>query len=125
MKNIILADDSPTVRKTAEFALSDNNYNFIHAENGAQALEKAKELIANGEELCLCITDINMPEVDGITFIKEFRKFDKFTPILVLTTETENDIIKEGKDSGATGWIIKPFQPQEFREIVQKFIKDI
>jgi len=123
MINIILADDSNTVRKTAEFALADSGYNFIHAENGSAALVKAREIIDSGEELSLCITDINMPEVDGITFIKEFRKLDRFTPILVLTTETDQKLMKEGREAGATGWINKPFHPSEFRDTVNRLLK--
>jgi two-component system chemotaxis response regulator CheY len=64
-----------------------------------------------------------MPQMDGITFIKEFRKTDKFTPVLVLTTESENEKISAGKAAGASGWIIKPFQPSELMKVVEKFIR--
>jgi len=64
-----------------------------------------------------------MPVMDGITFIKEFRKFDRFTPVLVLTTESEDNMINQGKEAGASGWLIKPFQPKELLDTVGKFIR--
>ncbi len=123
MKHILVVDDSPTIRTSVEFTIKQLGYPIIQAENGSDALKKVNDLKAGGKDLSLCICDVNMPVMDGITFIKEFRKIDKFTPVLVLTTESEEDKIKAGKAAGASGWIIKPFQPTEMLGIVQKFIR--
>ena len=87
------------------------------------ALEKIKSRKKGGDDVSLCIVDVNMPQMDGITFIKNFRKDDKFTPIVVLTTESEENKIQEGKNAGASGWIVKPFQPTELLGVVQRFIR--
>jgi len=75
------------------------------------------------DDLLLCICDINMPKMNGIEFIKEFRKKDKFTPVIVLTTETEQAQIEEGRDAGASGWLIKPFKPDSLVGVVKKFLR--
>jgi two-component system chemotaxis response regulator CheY len=95
----------------------------VQCENGIDALEKYKALKAKGDDVALCMCDINMPQMDGITFIKEFRKLDKFTPIVVLTTESEEEKIQEGKQAGASGWIVKPFQPADLVGVVERFVK--
>ncbi len=123
MKYIVVIDDSPTIRMAVEFAIKSFGLTVMQAENGLNALEKIADLKSKGNDVVLCVTDINMPQMDGITFIKEFRKTDKFTPILVLTTDADNSKIKEGKESGASAWIIKPFTPSEFTDVVQKLIK--
>lgn len=122
-KYILIVDDSPTIRISVEFAIKNLNYELMQSENGIDALEKIKSIKENGDEVTLCITDINMPQMDGITFINEFRKTDKFTPVIVLTTESEGTKIQEGKDAGASGWIVKPFQPAELLGVVEKFLK--
>ena len=122
-KYIVVIDDSPTVRTSVEFAIKELGYPIEHAENGVDALQKIKAIKGKGEDTVLLICDINMPQMDGITFIKEFRKDDKFTPIVVLTTESEDEKIKEGKEAGAAGWIVKPFQPADLVNIVQRFLK--
>ncbi len=123
MKHIILIDDSKTIRISAEIALKKLGYNIIQAENGSDALDKVNELKEEGDEIALCITDINMPKMNGITFISEFRKIDKYTPVITLTTESEDDIIMQGKEAGATGWMLKPFSPDVLLETVNKLIK--
>jgi len=123
MKSILIIDDSPTIRTSVEYTLKKLGYPIIQAENGSDALKKFNDLKAASGDLALCICDINMPVMDGLTFIKEFRKTDKFTPVLVLTTESEDDKIKAGKEAGASGWIIKPFQPTELLAIVEKFLR--
>lgn len=122
-KYILIIDDSPTIRISVEFAIKDLGYMLQQAENGIDALEKVKEINDKGGEISLCITDINMPQMDGITFINEFRKENKFTPIIVLTTETEDNKIQEGKSAGASGWIVKPFQPVDLLNVVNRFLK--
>lgn len=123
MKNIMVIDDSPTVHLSVAYALKQLGLTIKQAENGDDALKKISNIRDVGEDLALCICDINMPVMDGISFIKEFRKTDKFTPILILTTESESTKIKEGKEAGATGWIVKPFQPEELKKIVAKFVQ--
>ena len=123
MKHIMVIDDSTTIRTSVEFALNDLGYPLDHAENGSDALEKLKAIKGKGEDVALCIVDINMPVMDGITFISEFRRLDRFTPVLVLTTESEQQKIQAGKEAGASGWIIKPFRNEDMMNVVQKMIK--
>ncbi len=123
MKYIMVIDDSPTIRTSVEYAIKDLGHNIKQAENGADALNKVKGLMDNGDDVAMCVVDINMPEMDGITFIKEFRKIDKFTPLLVLTTESEDGKIAEGKKAGASGWVVKPFQPEDLVSAVTSLIK--
>lgn len=123
MKHIMVIDDSPTIRTSVAFALNELGYAMDQAENGSDALEKVKSIKGKGDDVALCIVDINMPIMDGITFIGEFRKVDRFTPVLVLTTESEEGKIKAGKEAGASGWIIKPFKNQDMMDIVQKLVK--
>src|SRR5271157_1087619 len=122
MKHIMVIDDSVTIRTSVEYALKGLGFPLDHAENGADALEKVKALKEKGQDLALCIVDVNMPVMDGITFIDEFRKIDRFTPVLVLTTESEEVKIKAGKTAGASGWIVKPFKNQEMVNVVQKLV---
>ncbi|MDY6969649.1 MAG: response regulator [Spirochaetota bacterium] len=77
----------------------------------------------NGDDIAMCIVDVNMPVMDGITFVKEFRKIDKFTPVLVLTTESEDTRIQEGKSAGASGWLVKPFRQEDLLGVVKKIIR--
>jgi len=122
MKYIMIVDDSPTIRTSVEYTIKDEGYAIEQAENGADALEKIENLRERGDEIALCIVDINMPVMDGITFVKEFRTMDRFTPILILTTESEEDKIKAGKEAGASGWIVKPFRPEGLVEVLKKLI---
>ncbi len=123
MKYIMVIDDSPTIRVSVEYTLKPTGIAVKQAENGIDAMKKISEIKKGGDDVALCICDVNMPEMDGITFIREFRKIDKFTPVLILTTESENEKISAGKDAGASGWIIKPFQPSELMQVVEKFIR--
>ena len=122
-KYILVVDDSPTIRVSVEFALKTVGIPVQQAENGVDALKKIKSLNENGDTIAMGIVDVNMPQMDGIAFIKNFRKDDKFTPLIVLTTESEEHKIQEGKDAGASGWIVKPFQPAELLGVVQRFIR--
>ncbi len=123
MKYIMIIDDSPTIRMSVEFAVKKTGYPTYQAENGRIALQKISEYKKEGREPALCVCDVNMPEMDGISFIKEFRATDKFTPVLILTTESENSMINEGKASGASGWLIKPFRPEDLIKAVEKFVR--
>ena len=123
MKFLMTIDDSITIRKSVEFALKDLGYNIVQAENGSEALDKIGELKKEGNDVALCIVDVNMPVMDGITFVKEFRKTDKFTPILMLTTESEESKIMSGKEAGASGWLVKPFQSEQLVNVVEKLVR--
>lgn len=120
---IMVVDDSPTIRMSVELALKGQGFPVKHAVNGRDALSKIEEIKNEGGEIALCISDVNMPEMDGLEFIAEFRKCDRFTPLLVLTTEREQETIVKGKNSGASGWIVKPFSPDELLNVVKRFIK--
>jgi two-component system, chemotaxis family, chemotaxis protein CheY len=124
MDFIMVIDDSPTIRSAVELVVKSNGFSNIRlAEDGIDALNKIKEIKSNGDDISLCVTDINMPNMDGICFIKEFRKSDKFTPILVLTTECGSTMIEEGKSLGASGWVVKPFKPEEFMKAMNRLVK--
>jgi two-component system chemotaxis response regulator CheY len=123
MKNIVVIDDSPTIRTSVQFALKKLGHTIKQAENGLKGLEVVDEIKSSGEEIVMVVVDVNMPEMDGISFIKEYRKKEKFTPILVLTTESEEGKMKEGKEAGASGWMVKPFKPNDLISVVQKLIR--
>jgi len=120
---IVIIDDSPTIRVSVELAIKELGFPVKQAENGQDALDKIDEIKKGGDEIALCISDINMPVMNGIDFIIEFRKDDKFTPVVVLTTEAEKEMIQKGKSSGASGWIIKPFQADDLINVVKRFVK--
>jgi len=122
-KYIMVIDDSPTIRVSVEMALKQLGMPIKQAENGQDALDKIGQIKTEGSEIAICISDINMPVMNGLEFIAEFRKVDKFTPVVVLTTEAEKDIIQKGKEAGASGWIIKPFQAEDLLNVVKRFVK--
>ncbi len=123
MKYIMTIDDSVTIRKSIEFTLKNFEYEVVQSENGAEGLKKIEEIKKDGNDIALVIVDINMPVMDGITFVKEFRKTDKFTPVVILTTESDDTNISLGKQAGASGWLIKPFQTDQLINVVGKLIK--
>lgn len=117
-KTALIVDDSPTMRQMVAFTLTNAGFKVIEAEHGIDAVNK----VAGGAKMDLVVTDLNMPEMDGITLIRELRKIAtfKFTPILMLTTESAEDKKKAGKEAGATGWIVKPFNPELMLKIIAK-----
>jgi len=122
---ILAVDDSKTVRASLEYTLEKNGYNIEIAENGKEGLEVLKRLYSNNNKPSMIISDINMPVMDGITFIKEVKSEAKykFIPILVLTTESQKDKKMEGKKAGAAGWLVKPFKNEQLLGVVKKFVK--
>ncbi len=116
---ILAVDDSASMRQMVTFTLKGAGYDVEEAADGQQALDKAK-----GGKFNLVISDVNMPVMDGITLIKELRTLAdyKFTPILMLTTESTSDKKQEGKSAGATGWIVKPFNPDQLLATVKKVV---
>lgn len=117
-KTVLVVDDSPTMRQMVAFTLSNAGHKVVEAGNGKEALGK----ITGGTKPDLVVTDLNMPEMDGITLIKEIRKMPalKFTPILMLTTESSDDKKKAGQAAGATGWIVKPFDPAKLIAAIRR-----
>lgn len=116
-KKVLTVDDSKTMREMVSFTLKSAGYDVIEAEDGKAALDKL-----NGAKVDAIITDLNMPNMNGFELIRALRAnpLYKFTPILMLTTEGDNSKKEEGKAAGATGWIVKPFNPQKLVEVVQK-----
>ena len=122
MGKILIVDDSSTLRASVEFTLTGNGHEVLQAEDGQKGLEVLKSCGEN--DIAMIITDINMPNMDGISMIKEIKKTPfKYTPILVMTTEAEESKKAEGKEAGASGWLIKPFKPEQLIGVVSKFVK--
>ena len=124
-KLIFAVDDSKTVRASLKYTLEKNGYEVMLAEDGAEGVKALEEMKKQGQKPAMIITDINMPQMDGITFIKEVKQMStfKFIPILVLTTESQEAKKMEGKKAGATGWLVKPFKPEQLINVVQKLVK--
>jgi two-component system, chemotaxis family, chemotaxis protein CheY len=116
-KLIITVDDSMSIRETVKMTLESAGYQVLTANDGAEGLALCQQHAA-----ALVITDLNMPVMDGITLIAKLRELPayKFTPILMLTTESMDEKKQAGKKAGATGWIVKPFDPTRFTGLIQK-----
>ena len=122
-KHILFVDDSPTMRSSVSFCLRNAGYRVTEAVDGKDALQELQSMKDKGESLSLIITDINMPQMDGITFISEVKETEfKFIPILVLTTEADKSVVEEGRAAGASGWLLKPFQPEQLLWAVKKVV---
>ena len=119
MAKIMIVDDSVSIRKSVSFVLSQEGYEVIEADDGLDGLKKAE-----ANEFQLIITDINMPNMNGIDFIQNVRNLPayRFTPIIALTTESQDGKMQEGKAAGATGWIVKPFTSEKLSAIVKKIL---
>lgn len=120
MAKIILAvDDSTSIRQMVAFTLKSAGYTVIEAVDGQDGLDKAK-----AQTVDLILTDQNMPRMDGLTLIRTLRTLPQFisTPILMLTTESSDDVKMQGKSAGATGWIVKPFDPHKLLEVIKKVL---
>lgn len=118
-KTIMIVDDSASLRQVVAIALKGAGYETIEACDGKDALGKM-----TGQKIHLIISDVNMPNMDGITFVKNVKQMAnyKFTPIIMLTTESQDDKKKEGQAAGAKAWVVKPFQPQQMLDAVSKLI---
>ena len=118
-KRILIADDSGSIREMLAFVLTQAGYEVLSARDGQEALDKAP---AFGPHLV--ITDLNMPNLNGIELVKNLRGMTnfKFTPILVLTTEGQDEKKQTGKAAGATGWLVKPFKPEKLLAVVGKVL---
>jgi two-component system, chemotaxis family, chemotaxis protein CheY len=121
MSHILVVDDSSSMREMVSFTLKRAGHSVVSAPDGAEALKIAEEPSA---EFDLVITDINMPVMDGFTLIRELRARKKYfyRPILVLSTESTPEKKSAGKSAGATGWIVKPFDPDQLLGVVGKVL---
>jgi len=119
MTRILAVDDSASMRQMVAFTLKGGGFDVVEASDGVEALELAKE-----NDCDLVLTDVNMPNMDGIELTKELRGLAnyKFVPILMLTTESGMDKKTEGRAAGATGWIVKPFNPDQLLSTIKKVL---
>lgn len=119
-KLVLVVDDSASIRQVVSITLKQAGYETIEASDGKDALTKLK-----GQRVHLMISDVNMPNMDGISFVKEVKSRPeyKFTPIIMLTTESADDKKKQGQEAGAKAWVVKPFQPQQMLAAVNKLVQ--
>ena len=119
MAAILVVDDSTTMRQMVAFTLSSAGHEVTEAPDGNKALATAKQ-----KKFDLVITDVNMPGMNGIDLVQSLRALPecKFIPILVLTTEAGTELKQKGKSAGATGWIVKPFNPQVLLDTLKKVL---
>lgn len=118
-KQIMVVDDSASLRQVVAIALKGAGYDVLEACDGKDALSKL-----TGQKVHLIVSDVNMPNMDGISMVKEIKKLPnyKFTPIMMLTTESATDKKMEGKAAGAKAWLVKPFQPPALLDAVSKLV---
>jgi two-component system chemotaxis response regulator CheY len=116
-KTIMVVDDSTSMRQMVNFTLTGAGYQVVEAKDGVDALAKS-----SAQKVELFITDLNMPNMDGIQLTRQLRAAApyRFTPIVLLTTESQQEKKMEGKAAGATGWIVKPFQVEQLLAVVKK-----
>ena len=119
MATILTVDDTASMRQMISFTLNSVGHEVIQACDGKEALQ-----LLQGKKVDLVIADVNMPNMDGITLVKNLREQPdyKFTPILMLTTESQESRRQQGKVAGATGWIVKPFNPEQLLNVVKKVL---
>ena len=121
-KTVLVVDDSVSMRHMVTFTLKGAGYEVVEAGGGKEAVA----ILNGGAKPHLVITDLNMPNMDGIALIKEIRGMaaHKFTPVLMLTTESADGKKKEGQSAGATGWIVKPFNPDQMLATIKKVLPE-
>lgn len=118
-KIALIVDDSVSMRRMVAYTLAQAGFDILEAGNGAEALDRL-----GGQPVQVVITDLNMPVMDGLSLVKEVRARPayRFTPILMLTTESADAKKQEGRAAGATGWIVKPFVPEQLLKVVAKVV---
>jgi two-component system chemotaxis response regulator CheY len=118
-KRILIVDDSAAIRQSVSFILEQEGYEVAQAANGAEGLNRMKQ-----DRFQMLVTDVNMPEMDGIELVRQARGLSeyKFIPMVVLTTESQDSKMSEGKAAGATGWIVKPFDAEKLLGVVRKLL---
>jgi two-component system chemotaxis response regulator CheY len=117
---ILIVDDSPTMRNMIRLALTQGGFHVIEAGNGREGLARLQESAVQA-----ILSDVNMPQMDGLSFVRAVRQDPRFSriPILVLTTESAGEMKASGKAAGATGWIVKPFQPEQLCSVLGMVIR--
>jgi two-component system, chemotaxis family, chemotaxis protein CheY len=120
MHSILAVDDSASMRQMVSFTLKSAGYNVVEAVDGQDAWEKA-----GSRSFDLVLTDQNMPRLDGIGLTRKLRDTAQFknTPILILTTESSDQMKQAGRSAGATGWLVKPFDPTKLIEVIKKVVR--
>jgi len=120
MTKVLVVDDSNSIRDMVSFTLKSAGYETVEAKDGVEGLNTAKTGAFD-----LVISDVNMPNMDGISLCQELRKLPnfKFTPILMLTTESSTDMKMKGKAAGATGWLVKPFNPEKLLATIKRVVR--
>ena len=118
-KTILIVDDSMSLRQVVAITLKGAGYDVLEACDGRDALNKL-----SGQRISLVISDVNMPNMDGLTFVTELKKNPayKFTPVIMLTTEASEEKKRAGQSAGAKAWMVKPFQPQQMIAAVAKLV---
>ena len=118
-KTIMIVDDSASLRQVVGITLKGAGYEVLEAQDGKDALSKLV-----GQKIHLIISDVNMPNMDGITFVRNAKAMPayKFTPVIMLTTECQEQKMQEGKAAGARAWMVKPFQPAQMLNAVSKLV---
>jgi two-component system chemotaxis response regulator CheY len=120
MFSILAVDDSASMRQMVAFTLQGAGFDVLQAADGQEGLERARDKTVN-----LVLIDQNMPRMDGISLLRELRRLPQYksTPILILTTESSDAMKAAGRAAGATGWLVKPFDPARLIEVVNKVIR--
>jgi two-component system chemotaxis response regulator CheY len=118
-RTVLVVDDSPSMRQMVAFTLKEAGFTVLEGGNGEEGLARLGD-----QAVAMIITDLNMPVMDGLAFIRRARQLPahRFTPILMLTTESQVEKKQEGKAAGATGWIVKPFDPGQLLQVVAKVL---
>lgn len=121
-KTILVVDDSASLRRVVNLALTSAGYDVVEACDGVDGLSKLKAMV--GKKVHLIISDVNMPKMDGIEFVTQLKQqmAFKFTPVIMLTTEGDDEVKAAGRNAGAKAWIIKPFNPDQMLNAVSKLI---
>ncbi len=123
-ETILVVDDSMVLRASVKYTLSSAGLDVAEAKDGKDGLSVLNKLASAGKRPAMIISDINMPVMDGITFIKEVKKTQwKHVPVLILTTESQPHMKMEGKKAGAAGWLVKPFKEDQLIGVVRKFVR--
>lgn len=119
MSRILVVDDSPSMRQMVAFTLTSNGFDVAEAEDGVKALSLAQQA-----PFALVLSDVNMPNMDGLSLVRSLRQLPsyRYTPVLMLTTESTPEKKQEGKQAGATGWLVKPFNPEQLIATVRRVL---
>ncbi len=124
-KNLVLVDDSSTIAVSVRFVFEQNDFVVHHATDGNLGIELINKIINSGETVSIVICDINMPNKDGMEFLQDIKSDPKlkFIPVLMLTSESQVTRMNQAKKLGATGYLVKPFHPEQLLDLVKKFAR--